>query len=407
MKVAYLTTCFGTQSHTFIRREIVALRALGLEIALLGVRRDGSAPEESHPLQAETHYLYPLNLFKTVNGNLKYFFRSPTKYLCGAWKAITEPEFSLKRRLKMLYHYFISVTAAQTLETLQCDHVHAHFMNVSSSIGMYAAYHSGIPYSITVHSAGTFKTPHILGIHQKLKQAQFLMMISEYNIRYFNEIQPCKEKAHLVRCGMDLENFKFKGAKNYTPNNPLRILAVGRFVEKKGFLYLVRAVGLLAHANIPFELTLIGSGPLEDQLKSEVDSLEINQQVHFTGQKTSQFVHQTMSQSDVVVVPSVTSQSGEMEGLPVVIMEAMATGIPVISTQHSGIPEIVINNQTGFLVPEKSPEAIAAALQKIVEKRCDMEALIDSAHNLVNQQFNIDAVAKMRLQLFSQHHGGA
>lgn len=403
MKIAYLTSCFSTQSHTFIRREIVALRELGLEVSLFGIHKDESAPSDTQPWQDETHYLYPIAVGEQIAATFKYFVKSPIKYIRGAVKAFNSTEFSLKRRLKMLFHYFVAVRTADTLLAQNCEHVHAHFMNVSTSVAMYAAYHANIPYSVTVHSAGTYKTPHILGTNQKLSEAQFLIMISNYNIQYFNAIEPCKEKSHLVRCGMDLNNFTFNGSEQYKARKPLKILAVGRFVEKKGFIYLIQAIALLAKQNHEAELTIIGSGPLESQLKAEVKRNNIGDSILFTGQKSSDFVHNAMSQSDVVVVPSVTSTTGEMEGLPVVIMEAMATGIPVVSTKHSGIPEIVLNEQTGLIVEEKNSQALADALAKLINHTVDTKALIENAHKLVFEEFNIKTVAEKRLQLFTEY----
>lgn len=401
MKIAYLTNCFGSQSHTFMRREIRALRNLGMPIALYGIRKDSdSQADDAQDLVAETQYLYPLSVISVVLANFSYLARSPRRYLCGLWHAWSSPEFSLKRRAKMLYHYLLAPVFARHMQACGVTHIHAHFMNVSASIAMFAGHHSGIPFSVTVHSAGTYKTPHILGVDQKLRAAQFLIMISENNINYFDPIVPCRDKSYVVRCGMDLSNFTLKTPEQQAPHTPPKILAVGRFVEKKGFIYLIEAMHLLQQSGFAAQLTLIGGGPLESELKKRVADLGIGDRVDFAGPKSIAEVHQTMGNSDLVVVPSVTSRSGEQEGLPVVIMEAMATGVPVIASEHSGIPEIVQPGVTGILTPEKSPEAIAQAIKDILSQ--DNRILISQAHQLVVKTFNIDSVAQQRRDLFNR-----
>lgn len=403
MKIAYLTNCFGTQSHTFIRREIAALRSLNVEIVLFGVKQDfvTTAPD-AKPLVEETHYLYPIKPTKLLTGVLGQLLNNPARFLCGAYRAFAEEEFSFKRRLKMLYHYFVATSLVKELKFNEITHIHAHFMNASASIAMYAAFHARLPFSITVHSAGTYRTPHILGVKQKLKSAKMLMMISNYNIDYFDKIYPCRDKSHLVRCGMDFSQYAFHPAALPRSDSTARLLCVGRFVEKKGFKYLVEACALLKKKRFAFKLTLVGDGPLLTELKKAVTDLELNDAVTFTGKLASDEVEREMKNADLVVVPSVTSASGEMEGLPVVIMEAMALGIPVIATQHSGIPEIVVPNLTGQLVPEKDPTSLAAMIEKSFH-RANNDQIV-AAKRLLDEEFNIGAIAMRRKLLFANAH---
>lgn len=402
MKVAYLTNCFGSQSHTFIRREVRALRQLGLDVSLYGVRRDAaSCATDAQDLVRETSYLYPLSALSVLKHNARFFKSSPAHYAHGALRALLSEEFSLKRRAKMLYHYVVSAEHASRLIADGATHIHAHFMNVSASIAMYAAWHSKIPYSITVHSAGTYKTPHILGVAQKLADAQFLVMISHYNIDYFDAITPCRRKCHVVRCGMDLRDFPLRPPRKRDETAPARLLGVGRFVEKKGFIYLVEAAKLLQQRGVSFELTIIGDGPLLEEVRQRSRELGVDKQVHLVGRQGSEEVRRAMSQADAVIVPSVTSQSGEKEGLPVVIMEAMATGLPVVASDHSGIPEIVRPHETGILTPERDAEAIARGIEEALSL-ASIELTIRAAQ-LVEQEFNIARVAEQRRELFSRY----
>lgn len=403
MKLTYLTNCFGSQSHTFIRREIRALRDLGVEICLFGIRKDAeNCADDARDLVAGTQYLYPLALVDVVRQNLHYLSRSPGRYVTGAYRAFSSPEFTLKRRAKMLYHYLVAASPARTMERAGVTHIHAHFMNASASIAMYASWHGRIPFSITVHSAGTYKTPHILGVEQKLREAQFLIMISNHNIDYFDPIAPCRDKSHVVRCGIDLHSFPLRlASKPRKPKDKAQLLAVGRFVEKKGFIYLVDAAEILRKHDVDFELKLIGDGPLGPEIEQRIAKLGLEQHVTLAGRRGADEVRRAMTEADVVIVPSVTSQSGEKEGLPVVIMEAMATGVPVVASRHSGIPEIVRPNETGYLTAERDAHEIARAIRQILEG--DTSEMVERARKLVESEFDIARVAEQRREIFSRH----
>lgn len=407
MKIAYLTNCFGTQSHTFMRREIRALRELGVELSLYGIRKDESGhAADVNDLVEETHYLYPVNKSLTLSTNLHYLMSSPIRYLKNLFSAFASPEFSFSRRMKMVAHYFLAAPVARHMESSGITHIHAQFLNVSSSIAMYAAAHVGIPFSVTVHSAGSFKAADTVGLHEKLRKAQFLIMISHYNVDYYDAVSPCRHKSYVVRCGMNLEDFTFHAPSDRAANSDAithktRLLGVGRFVAKKGFHYLIEAAAILKHRKVDFELRLVGNGPLDDELRTLANRLHVSDCVKFLGQKSTHEVRAEMTEADIVVVPSVTTNTGDMEGLPVVIMEAMATGTAVVASDHAGIPEIVIPGQTGFLTPERDAESIADAVCELI-KNPPVE-MLTRARLLIEDNFNIATVARHRQDIFNRH----
>lgn len=409
MKIAYLTNCFGTQSHTFMRREIRALRTLGVDLALYGIREDaGALAADARDLVDETTYLYPVQKSTTLAANFHYFLRDPLKFVSGLWEAFASEEFSLARRAKMVAHYFLAAPIARHMEAAGITHVHAQFLNVSTSIAMYASMHAGIPFSVTVHSAGSYKAEDTVGLHQKLKRAQFLIMISHYNVNYYDAVAPCREKSYVVRCGMNLEDFSFRIPNNLLQQNPegakpkVRLLGVGRFVAKKGFRYLIETAAILKQRGINFELRIIGNGPLDSELRAHADQLQLQDYVFFLGQKSITEVRAAMADADMVIVPSITTDTGDMEGLPVVIMEAMATGAAVIASEHAGIPEIVVPGETGFLTPERDPESIANSVCQFIDN--PSSEMLTRARQLIEEHFNIAIVAQQRQDIFSRHH---
>lgn len=412
MKIAYLTNCFGIQSHTFIRREIAELNKLGIEVALFGIHEEISdrLTASERTLVNKTTYLYPLRVLQIVWLNLRWLVFRPGRYFAALKVAVTNGERKPAQKLKLIYHFFIAAYLADAMEKARVEHIHAHFLNVSSTMAMYASLLSGIPYSVTVHSAGTRNAPHIIGIPQKLRHAQFLMMISRYNIDYFDDIYPCRDKAIVVRCGMDLQQYPYRKPVSIAAADtvlPVSILAVGRFVEKKGFRYLIEAMALLRDRQVPATLEILGSGPLDADLRRRVKNLQLDDVVSFFGPASTDDVRTKMLGASVVAVPSVTGASGEMEGIPVVLMEAMALGVPVVSTRHSGIPELVRDGDTGLIVDEKDVVALASALQSFADTTRIGERVrrIENARKLIETEFNISVVAEQRRKLFlEQRH---
>ena len=412
MRIAYITTCFGAQSHTFIRREIAELAKQDIEVELFGIRRNVSCKltENERQQVSRTYYLYPLRLGCTLLLNLDWMVTRLHRYWPALWVALTNGERKLLQRLKLIYHFFMAAPLAQQMEQRGVEHIHAHFMNVSATMAMYTSLLTGIPYSITVHSAGTRNVPHIIGISPKLKYAQFLIMISRFNIDYFDGIYPCRDKSTVVRCGIDLDQYPYREPDDSpigVDAQPVLLLAVGRLVEKKGFRFLVDAVARLRDKSVDVALDIVGSGPLENALQQQVRDLSLTDRVTFSGSASTDDVRRKMLQATAVIVPSVTSESGEMEGIPVVLMEAMALGVPVLSTRHSGIPELVREDETGMVVPEQDVEALALALQSFSdtssEKILERARYVRKARRLIESEFDIAVVARQRNNLFLQH----
>ena len=400
MRLAYLTTCFGTPSHTFIRREIREFRRQGHTLCLYGIHKDTVVAADAQDLVSETHYLYPLSVFAAFGANLHYLFRHPKRYFKAMAMALSGIKSGLKRRLIFFFHFLASAPLARAMQRDGIQHIHAHFLHVPSSLAMFSSRLSGIPFSITIHSAGEQRLTHVDAIPMKLREADLLLMISRFNIEDYSKLEPlAASKAHVVRCGMALEDFPIR-----TPpesyREPLRILAVGRFVEKKGFAVLLKAIHLLTQnpaLNRALELEILGAGPLYDELRAAVTEWDLDAVVKLPGQASTDEVRSKMRAADVVVVPSTTTAKGEMEGIPVVLMEAMATGTPVIASAHSGIPELV-NASTGTLVPENDPEALARAIHAFAVNA----EQIHNARALIENEFNIHRVVSTRATLFKE-----
>jgi len=405
MKIAYVTTSFGSLSHTFIRREISELKSLGVDVSLYGVRPEISKELSSKDknLIKSTLYTYPLRPIGVLNANLWFLFNKPINYLKATITALFNEESSLWKHLILIYHFFLSSYIALDMRENKIEHIHAHFMNVSSTIAMFCSELLNLPFSITVHSAGIKSLREMTGLKQKLKESKFICSISNYNKRYINKIYPCKNKTYVVRApGVDpSKHYSRVNHIDLLNEDSLELLAVGRLVEKKGFEYLIKAANILKKDNMHFRLNIIGEGPLKHDLERLVEELNLSNGVFLKGSCSSEKVKRAYDNADITVVPSVVSSTGEMEGIPVVIMESMILGVPVIATKHSGIPEIIKEKETGLLIPEKNPEAIARAIKRLAKDRKLRKICIENGKKLVNEEYNVKNVAKFKKKLFN------
>lgn len=407
-KIAYLTTSFGSLSHTFIRREIAELRKLGLDISLFSVYPEVAVElsDEDKLLAREADCLFPLEtkIFPIIYSNIKFVITSPAAYFDTLQRILFNKEKNIISYLRLVCIFFVSSYTALALQKKNIVHVHAHFPFVSGSITMCAAGILGISYSITIHSPGTAVS--MKGLKQQIIHAKFLCFPSQYNIDYYDKIVPCRNKAYLVRCGVDLERYARSDEYTFTKKQnreEVRLICIGRFVQKKGFFYMIEACKYLAEEGFRFRLIMIGDGPLQKKLQKKTEIYNLQDKIIFKRACSEIVVKQELQRSDICIVPSVTSDTGEKEGIPAVIIEAMALGVPVIATLHSGIPEIVKDRDTGILVPERDAMAIIRAIKLLLKDDILREKCINNAILKVAQEYNIHNVAKRKKKIFEEN----
>jgi colanic acid/amylovoran biosynthesis glycosyltransferase len=189
---------------------------------------------------------------------------------------------------------------------------------------------------------------------------------------------------------MGIDSARFKFTPREPPNHgPLRLVTVARLVEKKGVDYAIRAVARLAAAGVDVEYTVVGDGPLREKLTQLTEALGLSGRVKLVGSMAHSDIAALLQRSHVMLAPSVTASDGDMEGLPVAIMEAMASGLPVVSTVHSGIPELIDDDVNGYLVPEKDVTALAAKLEHVALHTADWKRVAEAAHRTVVERHDI------------------
>jgi len=413
MKLIYFIPVFPKISETFITREVIELskkKDINLTIVTWGREElDIPLPLKGNVIKYEPDYT------RALYANLGFLFTHPYRY----FKTLTFFIFSNHESFKGFAHdilsFFKSVAVSKFIEKLNPDHIHTHFLTWTSSFVMGIGTMLNIPYSLTTHAFDLYvKTNNDITAFatmkkRKMKQAKFVVTVTDYNKQYIlRKFDIDENKIKVIRIGVDEHTFDGFNL-DYPTDSKLKILQVGRFTQKKGHEYTIEACHKLQEKNIDFECNLIGViGRDSDQKYFEMLERRINKyglrdkvflRVSLPFSKTKKYYEQ----SHVLVVPSVTAKDGDIEGLPTVIIEAYLAKRPVIATNHSGIPEIVIDRVNGFLVQEKDVSAITKALIEINNNRELAYKLALKGRETVLSKFNIEKNVNTLTKLFTNN----
>lgn len=366
-RIAYLAPEIPALSATFVYNEIIALQEKGYKITSISVHEPSVAALEHRvaALQTETHYLYREGLLSFFAANVYLLLTDPSKYsqtLCKVLRDIVLVGVCNRRGLGLVYRFLAACRTACILKKEKCRHIHAHFAHIPTDIAMYAAALAGIPFSFTAHANDLFERGWLL--HEKIARSKFAATISEYNREFMASQGGNQDKIHIIRCGVDSTRFPSRVPK--PPSTPYKIGVIGRMVEKKGFSTLIHAAALLQERGLDFCLIIAGGGPLDCDLRQASERLGISDKVDFLGPMVNEKVPSWLRSLDLFVLPCQKDSNGDMDGIPVVLMEAMASGIPVISTRISGIPELISHEKDGLLIEPQSPETLAGAITQLI-----------------------------------------
>lgn len=364
MKVAYLMSRFPKISETFVLYEIVELERLGFQVEIFPLLREREQVlhAEAGPLVDRAHYSRPGDR-KVLAAQAYWLRRAPGPYL-AAWAAVLRenagsPKFLARAVAAALQGGYM----ARRMQELDVEHIHAHFAT-HAVVSAYVAHRlTGISYSFTAHADDIYLDQSMLG--EKIRRSSFVAAISDYNRRFLRERYGAAAEAKVLvnHCGVDTSVFAPRPAP--PRRDTFLISCVARLEEKKGHRYLVEACARLRDQGLRFRCQLVGDGELREELEALVARLDLGAHVALLGRLPRDRVQALLADSDVMVLPSVTTADRRQEGIPVALMEAMATGLPVISTRVSGIPELIEHGRSGLLAPERDAAALANALQLV------------------------------------------
>ena len=400
-KILYITSELPGLSHTFIDREIRVLAAAGYEISTIsrGSPIKGEVSEENLTYYRDTLYLDQASIFSLLLAQLHVLFCRPRDWLMILRLIFDEKEVrNRKDRLRLLKHFVAAGYYYTRIKEEGISHIHAHFLGGPTSVALFLSRYLNIPYSFTMHASAIFMDPLMLGT--KLRFCKNCVTISKYNkIHLLNKYgENLADKIHIVHCGIDPESFTpHHGEKSGRPV----VVAVGRLVAMKGFHYLLEACRLLKDKGVLFTCLIVGDGEENDRLLSKTISLGIEDVVTFLGAQRQDRVMQLLREASIFVLPSIITEEGRRDGIPVSLMEAMAMELPVISTKLVGIPELIENMKEGLLVEQKNPVELALAMDFLLKDANAREEMGRQARMKVTREFNIHHVPEQFHPIFN------
>ena len=396
--VAYFVNQYPKVSHTFIRREIAALERQGVPVARFALRGwDADVTDAQDVTERDrTRYVLRGHVVGLVADAGVFLLARPAR----AWQAFKAAWQMSRVSDRGLLRHLVSVAEAcrlvQWMGQAGVAHVHAHFGTNSAEVVMLAHVLGGPPFSFTAHGPEEFDKPTAISLGRKIGASAFVVAISSYGRSQLCRWIPARQwgKVQVVHCG--LEEAFFVRAQDLVANDSLTLVCVGRLCEQKGQLLLVQAAAKLIGQGVPFKLVLAGDGEMREEIEASIAHLGIGDHVRITGWISSDQVRDELLAARALVLPSFA------EGLPVVVMEAMALGRPVVSTFIAGIPELVRNASEGWLVPAGDVDALVEAMRACLD--ASPEQLLQlgrSAHARVLQRHQVDVEAARLKQLFA------
>ncbi|MEO6716866.1 MAG: glycosyltransferase family 4 protein [Novosphingobium sp.] len=398
MTIAYLVSQYPAPSHTFIRREIAALRAAGFAIATFSVRQP---PQGGGPLdaaaRAETEVVLNRGVLAYLAATSVLFFTRPGRWIATLVLALVHRPPGTRATLWALFHFVEALALARMLQRKQATHLHVHFANSGATVGMLAAELLQIPFSMTLHGISETDYPAGLLLGRKVARAEFVACASWFmRAQAMRHSDPADwPKLHVVRCGIDLEALPpLSTAQNH--DQLAQFICVGRLSPEKGHRGLLEAFCTLRQRGNASQLEFIGDGPERDALEASVAALGLDGAVTFAGALPENRTLERIAKADVLVLPSF------MEGLPIVLIEAMALGKPVIASAVAGIPELVSHRENGLLVRASDWQALADAMIELAGDPALRGRLGAAGRRTVAQEFAIENAVAPLAHLFSR-----
>ncbi len=372
MKIGYVLKRFPRFSETFVLNEILALERLGVTVEVFSLMPPPQEPrhETFATLRAPVFYLPKSGVVE------KYRIFQGDAQAARSLPEVLDPAVPLSawfpgKQPREAAHLTLQAAGVAMLASARgIEHLHAHFASNATTAALLAARLAGIGYSFTAHARDIFHTyvdPATDDAlrYRKIAEADFVVTVSEYNRTHLLRITGGRygDKIHRIYNGVDLRRFR---PARRSEHHPHRFVAVGRLVEKKGFRYLVEACHHLQRSGLNYQCLIVGDGPEREALSHRIGELALTDRVQLLGSRSQAALREILADGGTMVLPAVIGTSGDRDGLPTVLLEAMAMALPVISTRVAGIPEIVVDGETGRLVPEKDPRLLAEAMAEML-----------------------------------------
>jgi glycosyltransferase involved in cell wall biosynthesis len=424
-EIAYVLKAFPRTSETFIANEIYLLETLGVPLSIFSIKRldhqklHGNVARiqapitylpEAEPVNEGPFWRWLLETLPRFAASHRFLIRRrPLAYVATlaealrmCWRYRTNL-LSLPR--KVFFKEFLQggFIASEVLRNRSIRHLHAHFCHGATTITMFASRLSGLPFSFTAHAKDIYLKDLNPGdlLSRKMSRAKFAVTCTGTNQRHLDAIRPKDAPLHTIYHGLDISLFTPAAARK--PQATPVILSVGRFVEKKGFVYLVEACRLLRERGYRFECEIVGGRDVHFEIvERRVHELDLAGTVRLRAAVTQEELREIYESATVFALPCLVMDNGDRDGIPNVLVEAMAMQIPVVSTDVSGIPELVVTEVNGLLVPEKCPRALADAIARLLDDGDLRRRLGTEARRQVRRLFDARENAAVLRDLFTK-----
>lgn len=402
--VAVIVSRFPLITETFILREMNELERQGQPVRLVPLLREkrGVVHQEVEPWISRAMYT-PFLSPSILLANLRVLARHPRRYVVLLARVLAGSARSLNLLLGTLGIFPKSVYLSERLASEGVGHVHAHFATHPAMAAYIVSCLSGIEFSVTVHAHDIFVRRAILG--EKLRAASFIRAISRFNERYLAERYPSEStgKIHVVHVGVDPATYRRQPERESARGGtPARLLCVAAFKPYKGLPVLVEACRRLKEKGFPFRCDLVGDGPLRGDIDRLLQARGLTEEIHLLGSRPQHEVASFLARAEIFVLPSVVAPDGQMEGIPVALMEAMASGLPVVASSLSGVAELVEDGVSGRLVPPGDPEALAAAVARLADDPARARRMGERGRRKIHSEFRLQGCVARLIDLLDR-----
>jgi glycosyltransferase involved in cell wall biosynthesis len=397
--IGYLVKVFPKVSETFILQEVLDLEASGVNLAIYTLQRPTDTITHGMAEQVRASVTYLPDSFLAFRkspllAHTRLFVASPGQYLSTV-------RFWLRATERSSWSKFLQAgSLAVALLDQRIGHLHVHFANAPTSVAELVHRLTGIPYSITCHAKDIFLTPPAT-LQRKMHHAKFVVTCTEDNRQYLQRLSDNGTPLLRLYHGLNLTRFDRLQADHLgIPSTTPTILSVARFREKKGLLSLIQACHLLNTRGYQFHCWIVGFGPLQSAMETLIRELMLEHHVTLLGQQPLEAVVGLYQRADIFALPCQVAQDGDRDGIPNVLMEAMACRLPVVTTAVSGIPELIRHDHNGLLVPQRDPEALALALAHLLDNPAIRQRLGQAGRQTIEQEFSSGHASNQLRSLF-------
>ena len=402
-RIAYVASQFPKLTETFILREVMQMERRGFAVSLFSIRPRPTTRMHAAalPYLEKTRYAPWIGVAHAA-ACISLTVRRPAGVARGIGFLLHDSMLHAGHPMLVVKNLIAlpkMLLFTREMERAQVEDIHGHFANIPTTAAAFAARVLGIRYSFTGHAWDIFVPRNQAGLAEKIHDAVFVATCTGFNARLLRQLcfPEDRDKIMLNHHGLDLSLYRPAASRETN-----RIVAGGSLVDQKGLCYLIDAAAMLRDGGLDFRIEIVGDGPLRDELAQQIQGLELSQHVFLVGSMPHEELMERMRTAAMVVLPSVETHDGFMDGIPNILIESLALAVPVVSSRLSGIPELVLEGETGLLVEQRDADALAVALERLLRDPARGTAMGQAGRARVETMFDLDRNVAALVERFEE-----